>query len=57
MMLSVDGGGWCVGIPMPLSQPTGMFPLPGLYLGLAQHNGSVMLWSIMRVHQAVRAGL
>ena len=57
MMLSVDGGGWCVGIPMPLSQPTGMFPLPGMYLGLAQHNGSVMLWSITRAHQAVRAGL
>lgn len=57
MMHSVDGGGWCVGIPMPQSQPTGMFQRLDMDLGLVQHNGSVMLWGIARMHQAVRAGL
>lgn len=57
MMHSVGGGGWCVGIPMPSPQPTAMFPLPDTCLGLVQHNGSVMLWGVTRVHQAVRARL
>lgn len=37
--------GWrgLVGISVPLSQPTGVFQLPDKYLGLVQHNSSVML--------------
>jgi len=57
IMHSVDAEGWCIETSMPLSQPTAMFPLPDMYLGLMQHNGFAMLWGITRVHWAVRAGL
>jgi len=49
-MHSVDAEGWCIETSMPLSQPTAMFPLPDMYLGLMQHNGFAMLWGITRVH-------